>query len=1018
MTKRWVSLAVLTATVGLLGLVTAAQAEVRVGPNYKLDSDSSPFRGRDQVSLAVRPGNPQHVVQVNANYLELTCESSVSFDGGETWSTAVPLSLPAPAMGESPFRPSCSSFQSVEFGTGQNVYATATAARTTPAFPDSSTLVFRSTDGGLTWQPGVVALASGPGRTATTDPTTGPSYFRPSLSVQAGAGTNGADRIYAVALDTNGSDVRAAVSDNGGQTFSAGVNVNPAATDVTDNPSKPAVFADGSVTVSWRTTGREGLLQASRSTDRGQNWSAPVDIAKVTNTGTPVPSHVPTVPPETGASASASYPRMAADPASGNLYLVYHQGSTGPTAPAGGFLGADHFINPDGAVYFQRSLDKGATWSTPKLISERATPPGTQMVQTRHPTISISPNGRINIVWHDRRHWYQGPGERTCSHSHIFCEDVRLGDTYYSYSTNAGATFSPNIRVSDRSLNNEVGYDGKSSSTYWNFGPQSVTVGGGKLLIGWMDSREGNWDTDTQDTYLAKVDFDATGTAPQTNIDQPDAVSRSVALSKLGYQAGNEGALVGGPRDPAGAGPSGPASRNDSTVVIVNENDVAGALAGQVLGRANPAPVLLSPPSGLPTSVKAEVSRMSPAGAFVIGDAAKLSEQVITDLAAAGVPSGQITRVSGANDAATAALIAARMDERLPAEQTANSPAFDAAVIANPASPDAAAVAGLAAARRLPILYVGANSVPQETTDALASLDINKTLVIGGPSSVSDTVLGPLPSPTRLGGADQYGTSQAVVTESKARGLPGNVVYVADGSQPMDAALLGGVAARATGMLVLAPAPLYTTATGQASSFGLSGIARFFLLGPPTPVAPPPPPSGGNGGGGSPPAPPLPPPATVPPLVPALDRVAPTMTAKLTNARFRLGPSRTPTIAAKKKKKTKRAPVGTTFQVTLSEPAAFTIRISRVTNGVKKGKKCVKPPKKTKKGMKPKKCMLLTTAGTLTRRTGKQGRNDVAFSGRIASKALARGTYRAEIAAADAAGNRSKPKTLSFTIVK
>ena len=66
-----------------------------------------------------------------------------------------------------------------------------------------------------------------------------------------------------------------------------------------------------------------------------------------------------------------------------------------------------------------------------------------------------------------------------------------------------------------------------------------------------MDSREGNWDTDTEDIYLARVDFDASGPAPQTHIDQPDTVARSVALSKLGYQGGKEGALVGGIRDPA-----------------------------------------------------------------------------------------------------------------------------------------------------------------------------------------------------------------------------------------------------------------------------------------------------------------------------------------------------------------------------------------------------------------------------------------------------------------------------------
>jgi hypothetical protein len=138
------------------------------------------------------------------------------------------------------------------------------------------------------------------------------------------------------------------------------------------------------------------------------------------------------------------------------------------------------------------------------------------------------------------------------------------------------------------------------------------------------------------------------------------------------------------------------------------------------------------------------------------------------------------------------------------------------------------------------------------------------------------------------------------------------------------------------------------------------------------------------------------------------DRVAPTVTARLTNARFRLGRGRTAITAA-------RARVGTTFRITLSEPAAFAIRISRVTTGVKKGKRCVKRTKKTRKG---KRCALLTTRGTLTRRAGKQGRNNVKFSGRIGRKALSRGRHQAEIVATDAAGNRSRPKRLAFTIVR
>ncbi|HWI06437.1 MAG TPA: hypothetical protein VNT54_02845 [Solirubrobacteraceae bacterium] len=856
MFKRSIAVALIAATAGLAGVLPApAQAQqTRVSPNYKLASDPSAFRGRDGVGLAVNPNNPQHVVAVHTNYLESTCEASASFDGGATWSGAFTLTPPAPVGFFYP--PVCnSSFgasQYIEFGSGQSVYTTTAMQKrqeTLGFSQDASALVFKSNDGGVTWQEGVVALEGGPGG---PDPnaTPGPIWYRPSLSVHRGGGTGGADRVHVVSRNIRNvacstgscSELHSTVSNDGGASFAPPVRVTPEGVSVQDYPSKPVVNSDGSVTVAWRTLGIDGLIQTARSTDGGQSWQAAVDVTRVRNTGSAVTSHIQPPTPTPGVtSTSASYPRMAGDPnIPGRLYLVYSQGSGGPTAPPGGYQGSDHFISPDSAVWFQRSTDGGLTWSTPKRVSDATNHPGSRVHQTRHPSISVSSNGRINIVWHDRRHWYQGPGERMCSHSHIFCEDIRLGDTYYDTSTDGGLNFGTDVRVNDRSHNNEVGYDTRPSG-YWWFAPQSVGVGN-QVLVGWMDSREGNWDTDTEDIYLAKVDFGATGEAPRTHVDAGDAVARSVELSKLGYMGGNEGALVGGPRDPAGAGPTGPASRNASHVVIVNQNDVAGALAGAVLGRANPAPVLLSPAAGLPASVKAELARLNPAGAYIIGDATSLSAQVQADLVAAGIPSGAIERLAGGSDAGTAALIASEMDRRLAAETSVDAPAFDAAVIANPASAESAAVAGMASARRLPVLYTNAagDAIPASTSAALTALDIDKTLVIGSTASVSAAAAAGLPNVTRLGGANVYATSQAVLSESVARGLPTNVVYVADGAQPMDAALLGGVVGRATGVMVLAPAPLYDSAVGQVSAFGLSGISRYFLVGPAS--APPPPP--------------------------------------------------------------------------------------------------------------------------------------------------------------------------------
>ncbi len=113
-------------------------------------------------------------------------------------------------------------------------------------------------------------------------------------------------------------------------------------------------------------------------------------------------------------------------------------------------------------------------------------------------------------------------------------------------------------------------------------------------------------------------------------------------------------------------------------------------------------------------------------------------------------------------------------------------------------------------------------------------------------------------------------------------------------------------------------------------------------------------------------------------------------------------------------RKRRRAHQGATVRYTLSEPEKVTLVVEQTGKGRKKGHACVKAAKRLKHAPH---CVLLRTKGTLTR-TGSSGANQLAFSGRLGTRKLARGTYELLVSAVDSAGNRSAQQTVRFTIVK
>jgi hypothetical protein len=110
-----------------------------------------------------------------------------------------------------------------------------------------------------------------------------------------------------------------------------------------------------------------------------------------------------------------------------------------------------------------------------------------------------------------------------------------------------------------------------------------------------------------------------------------------------------------------------------------------------------------------------------------------------------------------------------------------------------------------------------------------------------------------------------------------------------------------------------------------------------------------------------------------------------------------------------------RPPVGTRFSFTLNQQAKVTFAFTQRVAGRRVGSRCVA---QTKANRRRRACRRAVVRGTLAF-TGHTGGNRVSFQGRISrSKTLRPGSYTLIVTATNAAGMRSTPKQLTFTIVK
>jgi len=458
---------VAAAVLGLSLLATAcgggggggdAVGDIKIAPgeDVQVNQDRNPIAARNSPDLVVNPTERTNMVVVDrVDRPDYTAGVHVTNNGGGNWQD-VALKAPAGNVGKL-FAPAAT------FDSKGMLYVSYVTLSGPGNSPDSF-WVARSGDRGLNFdEPTKIA---------------GPHTFQTSLAADPKSG-----RLFASWLQSRpeatmcilcfaqtGLPIVVSRSDDGGRTWSPPAQVSDggrmrvgAPSLAVDKDGNPAVvYLDyGNDRLDWENTpgtydGRFTIVVA-RSTDQGVRWE---------------PGQV-----------------VDADMVPPGRFLVYL-----PVSPSFAISGDGDMVvawadgrSGDSDVLLRRSTDGGKTWAKPVQVNRGTRGDG---VPQDLPSVSVSPGGRIDVVYYDRSIDRRG-----------FTADVLL-----SSSSNSGKSFDTTFRLSKASSSRKVGPDGSPFSQEKDFGTRiAVASLPGATVAVWTDTRSGTPDNDKQDIFSASV---------------------------------------------------------------------------------------------------------------------------------------------------------------------------------------------------------------------------------------------------------------------------------------------------------------------------------------------------------------------------------------------------------------------------------------------------------------------------------------------------------------------------------
>ena len=457
---RNVSAAAALGVVTGLALVTAALASSNpvVGRNVQVTQDRAPARTNVAPFTLVDRSNSNTVYLSEVEANSGVCRFYTSQDGGSTWTLGASPQNTPDSCGPGSFHPEYVRTQLAQGSDGTLYYAF--SANNANGGGSRSAFLGRSSDGGKTWQTSYIFHApdaTAPGQWEldfithiAVDPSNSSLVYADFRRDFPKGSSQPSNRPYLV------------VSTDGGKTFGSPHMITD--NDVEDD-APWLVAAKGNIYASFLTNVNNfssADFYVSYSTNQGQSWKQT----------------------KFGGAVSGDAVGLAYDSGRNRFYVVWD---------------AEVGTSNNWLINFSTSSDT-RSWSKPKKLNDDSSTDGRGHL---FPHMALASGGRIDVAWYDFRNDPTAPMDASAFGF------GNWSDVYMTSSSDGGATWGPNIRITDGLSNRNIGTF--NFNNYYLVDQPGVASTDSGALIAWQDTRNGDTDSQAQDIYSAVVILTASG---------------------------------------------------------------------------------------------------------------------------------------------------------------------------------------------------------------------------------------------------------------------------------------------------------------------------------------------------------------------------------------------------------------------------------------------------------------------------------------------------------------------------